>query len=69
MIAYRSLFVILILTFVVEIACHFLHRVELVPDLPRLPEVGAGCQTDMLTGVMDCLYVFDNGTFIHKRGL
>jgi hypothetical protein len=22
----------------------------------------------MLTQVMDCLYVFDDGTFIHKRG-
>jgi hypothetical protein len=65
----RSLYAILILTFAMEFACHFLHRAELVPDLPRLPEVGAGCQTDMLTGVMDCLYVFDNGTFIHKMGI
>ena len=59
---------VLACTLVVVLTPHLFPR-ELTKPLPALPEMGPGCITDMFTGTMDCMYVFDDGTFIHKRGL
>lgn len=37
------------------------------PSLPDLPSMRAGCVGDPLTGVLDCMTVFDNGTFLRSR--
>jgi hypothetical protein len=64
----RTLFAaILACTLTLELSCHFLHRVALVPDLPKLPEVGAGCQTDWVAGYRDCEIKFADGTYIKTR--
>jgi hypothetical protein len=57
---------ILLCTLILCLAPHFWKR-ELVPDLPRLPEVGAGCPTDWIAGYRDCEVKFADGTYIKTR--
>lgn len=37
------------------------------PLLPELPSMRPGCVGDLTVGWLDCMYVFDNGTFLHSR--
>lgn len=37
------------------------------PLLPDLPSMRPGCVGDPMTGVLDCMVVFADGTFYHGR--
>ena len=41
---------------------------DISPALPTLPEMAPGCKADLLVGWLDCFVVFDDGTWIKKRG-
>lgn len=49
------------------LAMHLWKR-DIEPQLAPLPMTRPGCQADLLVGWVDCMTVFEDGTFIHTRG-